>query len=113
MPDARPTVRSLSFGSLFKIMFVGGFLVWLAFGAAMGALAWAGFETVKWNQSPITGWPGFAAGIAMTTIFGGLIAALGSFAGAIMIKLFGVALDFGPIRLRLKQPAERTAPAES
>lgn len=78
------SVRRLSTGSVFKLVFIGMLCVMLPLGLLMGLLAWAGFETVHWQGVPTYGLGGLAAAVLVSlwvvlafTLMTGTLMALG------------------------------------
>lgn len=65
------TVRRLSTGSIYKLIFIGLMTAMLPLGLLMGVLAWIGFDTVSWQGLPVAGPVGVLVGL-----FAGLWVAL-------------------------------------
>ncbi|MCF8879083.1 hypothetical protein L5876_04565 [Hyphobacterium sp. SN044] len=89
--------NQLTFGTLFKIFFGASILFWFAFGILIAVLALLGFETVSWNGGHVTGLPGFALGLVISLVVGGIFSAIGSVVMALIVKLMGIMLPLGTV----------------
>ncbi len=63
-------VERLRAGALFKLIFIGNILFFVAFSALMGILSFFGAATVTWNDQPVTG----VAGLISAPFIGVFIA---------------------------------------
>lgn len=76
------SVRRLSTGSVYKLVFIGLLTSMLPLGLLMGLMAWIGFETVHWQGMPVSGPAGVGVGVlaglwvtlAFTAVMGSLMA---------------------------------------
>jgi hypothetical protein len=96
--------KSISVGSLFKL-YVKSFGYGLViFSLLMGILAFLGFETVTWNEEPLTGFAGLIASVPIGlfialvfTIFLWVVGILGlwinSLVGSVSITFKGITDD--------------------
>jgi len=76
------TVRRLSTGSVYKLVFLGLICAMIPSGLLMGVLAWIGFDTVNWQGVPVAGPAGVLVGLmaglwvafAFTAVMGSFMA---------------------------------------
>lgn len=76
------SIRRLSAGSIYKLMFIGLMSSMLPLGLVMGALAWVGFDTLHWQGMPVSGPVGLLVGLmaglwvalTFTAVLGTLVA---------------------------------------
>ncbi len=57
------TIRRLSAGSVYKLIFIGLMTSMLPLGLIMGVMAWIGFDTVSWEGMPVSGPAGVVVGL--------------------------------------------------
>lgn len=99
------TVQRLSFGSIYKLIFVGLMTAMLPLGLLMGVLAWVGFDTVNWDGMPVSG-----PGAVVVGVLAGLWVALAFTAVMGSLTALGLWLyaRFKPLKLRLQvEPASQ------
>lgn len=65
-------VRRLSTGTVFKLVAIGLFSVWLPLMLLMGLAAMLGAGTVNWQGAEVTGLPALFAALFMGVIMAGL-----------------------------------------
>ncbi|EGU44309.1 hypothetical protein A3712_07990 [Vibrio sp. HI00D65] len=63
------TVKKISKRSLFKMLFIGFSLSFFVFFLICGVASIFGAETVKWEQTPVTGLSGLLLALAMWPMF--------------------------------------------
>ncbi|NGN97285.1 hypothetical protein G5S52_06310 [Grimontia sp. S25] len=63
------TVKKISKRSLFKILFIGFSLSLFVFFFMCGIASFFGAETVKWEETPVTGISGLLTALAMWPVF--------------------------------------------
>lgn len=76
------SIRRLSTGSVFKLIFLGLMSAMLPLGLLMGLMAWMGFDTLHWQGVPVSGPWGPLVGLmvglwvtlAFTAVLGCLVA---------------------------------------
>lgn len=76
------SIRRLSPGSIYKLVFIGLMSSMLPLGLLMGVLAWVGFDTLYWQDMPVSGPAALLVGVmaglwvalAFTAVFGSLVA---------------------------------------
>jgi hypothetical protein len=78
------SIRQLSIGSTYKIIWFGLVFSLVPFGALMGFFSLFGAHTVTWNHVPLTGISGLIAGPFV-----------GLFLAVVFTLLFGTACAFG------------------
>ncbi len=64
------SAKNISKKSLFKLLFQSIGYGLIAFSILMGVLSIFGFETVTWNEEPITGFMGFLTSIPVGLLLG-------------------------------------------
>jgi hypothetical protein len=106
-------IKRLSFGSLFKVIVVGWSISLISFATLMGAFAFFGGNTIRWNDKNITGFTGLIVspfiGLFLTAIF--TILCWFSFAFS-----FWVFSQFGHLRIKYvaveKKASEQRVPVD-
>jgi hypothetical protein len=93
------TVQRISTGTLFKLAGLGLTLTLIPFSILMGCLALYGFETVRWNEEPLTG----VTGLLASPFIGAFVTgAFTIFLGACMALGLWLYSWFRPLTLRVK-----------
>ena len=105
--------QDLTFGSLFKIMFVAGTGFWLILGVIISLLALVGLQTVTWNDQYVTGLPGFFIGLVISGLLGLLFSCFGALFLALILKWFGGILPISFLRVVREMPSEPRAASQS
>lgn len=59
----------LTFGAVFKMLFIANLTIWAPFGVFIAVAALFGFETVRWNEAQVTGLPGLVIGLGIGAVF--------------------------------------------
>jgi len=90
-------LTQLPSGTIFKIGFLCNLGLWGVFGLLVGGMALAGFETVHWNGTYVTGFSGLIVGLMISAIFAVLGAVL-LFLGGLIIGLIARRFNFGKLQ---------------
>lgn len=96
------SLRRLSAGSVYKLVFIGLMTAMLPLGLLMGLMAWVGFETVHWQGVPVAG-----PGAVVVGVLAGLWVALAFTAvmGSLMALGLWLYARFKPLHLRVRPEA--------
>ncbi len=93
------SIRRLSTGSVYKLVFVGLLASMIPLGLLSGALAWIGFDTLYWQGLPVTGPAGLIvgllAGLWVTLAFTAVM-------GSLMVLGLWLYSRFKPLRLKIR-----------
>jgi len=80
------TIGQLPAGSIFKIGLMCNAYLWAIFGLILGLFAFAGYDTVSWNNEQVHGIGGLIIGFFLAAVF--------ALIGAVFLMLGGMLASF-------------------
>lgn len=94
------SIRRLSTGSVYKLVFIGMLSVMLPLGLLMGLMAWAGMETVHWQGTAVYGLGGLVAAVLVSLW---VVLAFTAMTGSFMALGLWLYSRFKPLQLLIRR----------